>query len=151
MLCGTDRRWETWGRRGATLSAAGVVVEQVTCLVMWAGKSCSERERGAETGSPSHLSFVSLKLRWMLSLNHRIPLVLLSKDSVILSEILHSLDGGKHFFIYAQWTVWGVFVWNKWMKWHKVSLAAGGMLLVVTHYIEIVKVVTRMLPKKAEE
>lgn len=34
------------------------------------------------------------------------------------------------------------------MKWHKVSLAAGGMLLVVTHYIEIVKVVTRMLPKK---
>lgn len=37
------------------------------------------------------------------------------------------------------------------MKWHKVSLAAGGMLLVVTHYIEIVKVVTRMLPKKAEE
>lgn len=99
--CVEQTGWETWGRRGATLSAAGVVVEQVTCLVMWAGKSCSERERGAETGSPSHLPFVSLKLRWMLSLNHRIPLILLSKDSVILSEILHNLDGGKHVFIYT--------------------------------------------------
>lgn len=40
----------------------------MTCLVMWAGKSCSEREKGKEGvklefSSSSHLSFVSLKLQ----------------------------------------------------------------------------------------
>lgn len=41
----------------------------MTCLVMWAGKSCSEREKGKEglklafSSSSTHLSFVSLKLQ----------------------------------------------------------------------------------------
>lgn len=106
----------------------------MTCLVMWAGKSCSEREKGKEglklefSSSSTHLSFVSLKLQNSVFALYVKP----GTDRLSLSEcfwfIMKTLRRKLIFFLSVLlWKAMEIWSWNAWWvckneSWRKLFL-----------------------------